>query len=165
MSESAVILEVQPVEAEPPREYWLAGWLRSRKLMWLILVALYVIAQPPEKGLGVDLCTMHRTTGLPCPGCGMTRSGANIVRGNFVRAFQYHPLGFVLIPTLFFLTAMSLMPAPIRDLVAQRFERRKKIFRAIELVVLIAFVAFGVIRIILVAAHVIEFPFGGPPPA
>src|SRR3712207_7945107 len=44
-------------------------------------------------GLGVEMCAGKRLTNAPCPGCGMTRCGSNLVRGNVRRALQYHPLG------------------------------------------------------------------------
>jgi hypothetical protein len=39
-------------------------------------------------------------TGLPCPGCGMTRACLHVLSGNFEEAFYYHPL-FWLVPIVF----------------------------------------------------------------
>ena len=42
-------------------------------------------------------------TGLPCPGCGYTRSMENLVAGDFLHSFYYNPGWIILI---FFMTTM-----------------------------------------------------------
>ena len=49
-------------------------------------------------------CMIRRLTGIPCPGCGMSRAVYNIFKGNVAEAFRFHPL-FPLIP--FILLAMT----------------------------------------------------------
>lgn len=39
---------------------------------------------------------MRAMTGIPCPGCGMTRSLTSIWHGNFLLSFRFHPLGIPL---------------------------------------------------------------------
>ncbi|TAD78364.1 MAG: DUF2752 domain-containing protein [Oscillatoriales cyanobacterium] len=41
-------------------------------------------------------CPVHWLTGIPCPGCGMTRSFVAIARGQLPAAVDYHPFGPVL---------------------------------------------------------------------
>jgi hypothetical protein len=43
-------------------------------------------------------CLFHRTTGLECPGCGMTRAAHALLTGDLARAFRCNPLGVVLLP-------------------------------------------------------------------
>jgi hypothetical protein len=40
-----------------------------------------------------SLCPFHNWTGIPCPGCGMTRSFVSLAHGQIGAAFEYHPLG------------------------------------------------------------------------
>lgn len=40
-----------------------------------------------------SICTFHNLTGLPCPGCGLTRSFVCCAHGRWVEAFVYHPAG------------------------------------------------------------------------
>jgi hypothetical protein len=42
-----------------------------------------------------DACTFHNLTGVPCPGCGLTRSLVAAVHGDFIGSFGFHPLGLV----------------------------------------------------------------------
>ena len=46
------------------------------------------------------MCIFKLITGLPCPGCGMTRAFLHFFHGDLQGAFYYHPL-FWLVPLLF----------------------------------------------------------------
>ena len=37
-------------------------------------------------------CIFKNATGLPCPGCGLTRSGLALLRGQWQRSLYYHAL-------------------------------------------------------------------------
>jgi hypothetical protein len=75
----------------------------------------------------------------------------------FSESFQYHPFG-LLILALFIVTAgVSLIPA-LRKAVIERIERHAGWFKMIHLGFLIAFVGFGVTRVL---AYVITGGFHG----
>jgi hypothetical protein len=38
-------------------------------------------------------CTFRRFTGLPCPGCGMTRSFISMAHGHLAEAWRFNPAG------------------------------------------------------------------------
>lgn len=40
----------------------------------------------------ISLCAFRNVTGLPCPGCGITRSYLSMFNGKIKEAFLYHPL-------------------------------------------------------------------------
>jgi hypothetical protein len=46
------------------------------------------------------VCAFHRQTGLPCPTCGMTRSLALALRGEWLRAWHMSPGGAALVAGL-----------------------------------------------------------------
>lgn len=54
---------------------------------------------------GVSICIFYSLTGIPCPGCGMTRSVHFFLHGDILHALQYHPFGILLLPALFLVTA------------------------------------------------------------
>lgn len=60
---------------------------------------------------GATLCLLRRTTGLPCPTCGMTRSFCAMGRGDLGDAFRQHPLGPVLYALLAFVMVRSAVAA------------------------------------------------------
>lgn len=41
-------------------------------------------------------CPIYWITGVPCPGCGMTRALVSLLRGDIQGAFFMHPLIFVM---------------------------------------------------------------------
>lgn len=46
----------------------------------------------PAAFTGPVLCPMPLVTGVPCPGCGITRALACATRGHLAEAFAFHPL-------------------------------------------------------------------------
>ncbi|PTY06742.1 hypothetical protein DB346_00305 [Verrucomicrobia bacterium LW23] len=41
-----------------------------------------------------SICTFYLATGLPCGGCGLSRSCSALVRGRLVEAWEYNPFGY-----------------------------------------------------------------------
>ncbi len=56
---------------------------------------------------GIVVCPMKRVTGIPCPGCGMTRAVRLLLHGDFAGATRMHPLVWVVIPLLAVLAALE----------------------------------------------------------
>ncbi len=45
----------------------------------------------------VEVCLIKKTTNVPCPSCGTTRSVSAIIKGEFINAIMLNPLGYVLV--------------------------------------------------------------------
>lgn len=48
--------------------------------------------------LDIYRCPFKAISGIPCPGCGMTRAVLSACKGDFREAFRYHPLWIVAVP-------------------------------------------------------------------
>jgi hypothetical protein len=66
----------------------------------VLLVAAWLPPSPSGVGthtaLRLQSCPFLVTTGLPCPGCGMTTSFAWFARANVLASLYVQPMGFVL---------------------------------------------------------------------
>lgn len=77
---------------------------------WLLLSAVFaasLLLPLPHGSSGrighlPSICLFYHLTGLPCPGCGLTRSFVFLGHGHFREALHWHPLG----PALYLVLAL-----------------------------------------------------------
>ncbi len=74
-------------------------------------------------GWDVMPCPLLKLTGLPCPGCGMTRSCLALLRGNWAAAWRFNPFGPVFAVFWAVVVTGLVMPQPWRDRFAARLGR------------------------------------------
>ena len=93
------------------RRAWFGDASLGAICLGVVVCAFCLSATPTEVSLfGFDvpvLCTFRRLTGLPCPGCGLTRSFVLLAHGEVYDAFRLNFLG----PPLFVLVAAQV---PVR---------------------------------------------------
>jgi hypothetical protein len=83
-----------------------------------VLVALHLPGWP---------CAFRNLTGQPCPGCGLSRAMAALLRGDFAAAVAFHAFAPLLAACGLLLCAASLLPPAPRERLAARvasFESR-----------------------------------------
>ena len=96
-------------------------------------------------------CAFRFVTGVPCPGCGMTRAWLAALRGDLAAAVAYHPL-FWAVPVAFALVFAQ-----------ERLPRWRRACIAAAGVLAVAFVALWAVRLVLPADAGLFF--GGMAPA
>lgn len=112
-------------------------------------LALFCVAASfviPFSGLGVDLCPLHAFTGLPCPGCGMTRAFIALAAGELAVAVGANPFVVVAYPTFVALGALALLPPSMRSRGEAWISRRSGAIGRIYMLMVFAFVGFGLAR-------------------
>jgi hypothetical protein len=142
----------------------LQSWLRPREAVhrrwlgpipvgvaWLGLVLALVC---PPHGCGFTTCWFRACTGLPCPGCGMTRSLSCALRGMFLESWSYHPLGLLILVLFVTTAAISLRPAHERQRLARYMESHALLFNALYWGFVLTFIGFGVTRALLHLAQI-----------
>jgi len=67
-------------------------------------------------------CPFKAITGIPCPGCGMTRAMTSLIQGDFFNAALLNPFSFFLI----FMLILSSMP---RSYIARQSQRTTILMR------------------------------------
>ena len=65
----------------------------------LVLLAMAVAAYVSASLLGWG-CPVQHFTGIPCPGCGLSRASFALLRLDFWMAFRYNPMIYVLPPVV-----------------------------------------------------------------
>jgi hypothetical protein len=129
----------------------LYGFLFNRAAALGALALVLLTAALPSQGAGVQICFFRYLTGLPCPGCGLTRSFSCILHGDFARGYEYHPFGYVLLP-IFLLTAFTLfLPASWRSHLQDFVRSRQSRLRLVYLTLIYGFITFGAVRTALYA--------------
>ena len=63
----------------------------------LVLLAMVAAAFISSSWLGWG-CPVQHFTGIPCPGCGLSRAAFALLRLDFWTAFRYHPMIYGLPP-------------------------------------------------------------------
>jgi hypothetical protein len=111
-------------------------------------LAIACIVSPAEVESGPTVCPFRLMTGLPCPGCGLTRSWVFIAHGDYGAAARANPFGYVTMSAavaLIALVAVALVRGrPVRSLSPVV---RSRPFLA----VLAVWLLFAAVRIVLVA--------------
>lgn len=127
----------------PPRA-WTASAIFTTEARVLAVAVVALAFVFPVNGLGFDLCMLHSATGLPCPGCGLSRGIASIAHGSSAHAFEMNPFAFIAAPLFVGLVVFGVLPARVKasiEAVAAR-PRAGIIYRGL----VYSFAAFGVVR-------------------
>lgn len=97
------------------RRPWLTrlAWTLCGASAWTVLAIAFWL-RPDARGfgtheqLGLPPCSFQAHTGIPCPGCGLTTSFANMAHLHVLDAFRAHLMG----PLLFTLTFAVAVASP-----------------------------------------------------
>lgn len=146
-----------PTSLAPTARGWTVEALLSPGTRWLALAALAISFVFPVRGLGIDLCLFHASTGLPCPGCGLTRGLSALSQGDFSTALAMNPFVYALWPTFLFLGVLAVLPRRWREPLELRLRASRVAAKVYELVFW-AFLGFGVLRFVAFAVTRQPFP-------
>ena len=153
----ALVLPAEVRAVRPPSP-WTVRALLNPSARYFALVVMVASTVFPVRGLGFDVCMLHASTGLPCPGCGMTRAISAFTQGDFTAALGLNPFVLLAWPTFLVLAVVTLLP----EAWCRRFERwveaRDRSVGRVYRLSLYAFVTFGLARLAVFAALGLPFP-------
>lgn len=118
---------------------------------WGSLAMLFLISLLPPDGAGVPVCLFRALSGLPCPGCGLTRALSSLIQGHPAAAFSYHPFAFIVLPLFLMLAVHNFLPLPARQRLQAFCGRHEGTIRRGYYGFIYTFVAFGVLRMLAYA--------------
>lgn len=122
-------------------------WLRAGGAAGAFLIA-GITASSDD---GLVLCPLRRCSGGYCPGCGLTRSAGQLIRGDLAGSWSQHPFLLLAFGQLAVLTGLwSLGSAQLR----RRLSRQTTTFVVANIALL------GAIWVARLATGTIPIPFG-----
>jgi uncharacterized protein YjeT (DUF2065 family) len=105
----------------------LATILRDRRFGLVSIGLLGVHLGLVSLGLPGWQCPFFRLTGVPCPGCGLTRACTLLLSGHVQSSLKFHAFGFVFVLLIAILLIATLLPKSISEPLiykAETIERR-----------------------------------------
>lgn len=109
---------------------WLGPLVRRRGTCRALVVVLGGLGVATLCGLKLWPCVFAEMTGLPCPGCGLTRGTLALARGDWQNALLFHPFTPFFYVVGIFVAAGALLPARQVEHLAERteaFERKSRV--------------------------------------
>ncbi|MEZ5387998.1 MAG: DUF2752 domain-containing protein [Prosthecobacter sp.] len=89
---------------------WLGPLILQRAMCRALLTAVVILTFGLTQGWKLWPCTFAAVTGLPCPGCGLTRAGRALLLGDWQTALHFHPFSPVFAILGLFVAAGALLP-------------------------------------------------------
>lgn len=137
---------------------WTAAPLLAPSARHFALFAVAASLVLPLGRFGVDICALHFVTGLPCPGCGLTRAFVALSHGQLSDAVAMNPFVLVLFPFFVALALLVFLPDRAERRVEAFLVRHGAGIGAGYRVFLTAFLTFGLLRLIVFLAMGERFP-------
>ena len=106
-----------------------ATLLRDRRVPLAVTALAAAQVAAVWAGVGGWPCPVLGATGLPCPGCGLTRGAVALARGRWGESLAAHAFAPVLLACLAALAVAAVLPRRQREVfagLAERLERRTR---------------------------------------
>src|SRR5215467_11057825 len=97
LTSSVKVLPAEPASARQERTRRVSHLWLNPYSVFVSWFGLLMASITPPHGFGFTVCWIKSATGLPCPGCGLTRSLSCALRGMPVESWQYHPFGLLIL--------------------------------------------------------------------
>lgn len=129
---------------------------KKRKIFSLpmIIIVAVVLAGSfiftPGNLPAANVCYFKAITKLPCPACGMTRSFSAISHGEFSRAWDLNPFGYVMYAFLVLFLLLSILDS-FSPVIEERLLRQKRYLPYLLVLFLGSLILFGIYRLYLLS--------------
>lgn len=130
-----------PPDPSSAYERWFGG-----KAMLVSALGLLLASVNPPHGTGVTVCWLKLSTGLPCIGCGLTRSLSCALRGMFAESLRYHPFGIFILLVFVAAIVAGVLPTIQKQRLMCFMAARAIFFNGLFTVFVILFVSYGAAR-------------------
>ncbi|MDQ2973922.1 MAG: DUF2752 domain-containing protein [Acidobacteriota bacterium] len=108
-----------PQTAFPP----ISSVLHDRKLALVLAGAAGLQLTLVSLSLPGWECPIFRITGIPCPGCGLSRAVTLLLRGDFKGSFRYHAFAPILLLSIVAVILAAFLPKSITQPIVSKAEQ------------------------------------------
>jgi hypothetical protein len=91
-------------------------------------------------------CPIFLATGVPCPGCGLSRAAAALLKGDWKAMVKFHAFTPVFLAAVLIAGTVIVVPAKWRDMIIQRIKQIEN-QTGITLFIIIGLVIYWVVRL------------------
>ena len=124
---------------------WLAPLMADVVLCRIVVAVCAALGAAAALGITIWGCAFYALTGIPCPGCGMTRAVTALLCGQWSQAIAYHPLSPAYFAMGALLGAAAIAPATLRAGLIQRVRRLEE-RTALPALIVLCTIIFGLLR-------------------
>lgn len=100
-------------------------------------------------------CPFLRAFGIPCPGCGLTRAIAYLIRGDFQASISFHAFAPIFLAGVVFAAICGLLPQEKREPLVNALENIDR-RTGITVIILIGLVLYWLVRLILFPTEFVQ---------
>src|SRR5262245_17179446 len=125
-------------------ELWLGGPMLLAASAGLTLAAASAWASSTLNSVGAARCWIWDATGLPCPGCGLTRSLGAGLQGEWAESWHQHPFGLFILGLFILTLTLHLLPRSVREGFKKKVDDRPRFFHCGYVLFVVAFLGFGI---------------------
>lgn len=129
-----------------------ASLLRDRRVPFALTAVAAAQLGAVWAGVGGWPCPVRCATGLPCPGCGLTRGAVALARGEWGESLAAHAFAPVLLVFLAACAFAALLPRRQREAFAGLAERVERRTRA-SAFLLAAFLLYWSVRVLFLTGN------------
>lgn len=97
--------------------------LRDRKFALILAGAASLQLTLVSLSLPGWVCPIFRITGVPCPGCGLSRALMLLLEGDLKGSLRYHAFAPIFLLTIVAVLMAALLPKSITEPIVSRVER------------------------------------------
>lgn len=126
----------------------IATLLRDRKFGLLLTGALTLNVAAIALHLPSWQCAFLQVTGLPCPGCGLTRACLLLLKGDVGESVQFHAFAPIFVVFVAILIICMLLPRAVTKPFIDKAERLER-QTGITLIILVGLILYWLTRLLL----------------
>jgi len=125
----------------------IAPFVSDRRAARIVTAIVALLLLLTASGLPVWRCPVHALFGVPCPGCGLTRSILCLLKGDWRESLSYHPFGILFFIAGALVSLAAFLPEKWGKAMGRVIEK-VEMQTGLTMIALLSALLFGVLRLL-----------------